>query len=131
MKGRLFGSKSSVKIMVKRMEGGVPVRKLGWRMFGTLKVKGIQTSRVYRDLKDRVIWTASRYRTFSFKSLYSILEIGNPLSFPSDSIWRSSALLKVAFFAWEASWGKVLTLDQLQMRGFFLANRCFFCLSEA
>ena len=34
------------------------------------------------------------------------------------------------FFAWEASWGKILTLEQLQRRGYSLANRCFLCLSE-
>ena len=38
---------------------------------------------------------------------------------------------KVAFFGWEASWGKILTLEQLQRRGHSLANRCFLCLSEA
>ena len=37
---------------------------------------------------------------------------------------------KVAFFAWEASWGKVLILDQLQKMGHSLENRCFLCLSE-
>ena len=37
---------------------------------------------------------------------------------------------KVAFFAWEAFGGKVLTLDQLQRRGHSLANRCFLCFSE-
>ena len=50
--------------------------------------------------------------------------------FPSDSIWRVGVPPKVAFFAWETSWGKVLTLEQLQRRGFSLANRCFLCLSE-
>ena len=30
-------------------------------------------------------------------------------------------------FAWEASWGRVLTLDQLKRRGRALANRCFLC----
>ena len=34
---------------------------------------------------------------------------------------------KVSFFAWEASWGKVLTLDRLKQRGRSLANRCFLC----
>ena len=34
---------------------------------------------------------------------------------------------KVSFFAWEVSWGKVLTLDQIQKRGWTLANRCYFC----
>ena len=37
---------------------------------------------------------------------------------------------KVAFFAWEASWGKVLTLEQLQRREYSLANKCFLCLSK-
>ena len=38
--------------------------------------------------------------------------------------------LKVDFFAWEASWGKVMTLDQLKKRGRFLANRCYLCEEE-
>ena len=37
---------------------------------------------------------------------------------------------KVAFFGWEASWGKILTLEQLQRREYSLANRCFLCLFE-
>ena len=51
--------------------------------------------------------------------------------FPYVGIWRASVPPKVAFFAWEASWGKILTLDQLQRRGYSLANRCFLCLTEA
>ena len=39
-------------------------------------------------------------------------------------------LPKWVFFAWEASWGKVLTLDQLKKRGWTLANRCFLCCAE-
>ena len=34
---------------------------------------------------------------------------------------------RVGFFAWEALWLKVLTLDQLKQRGRALANRCFLC----
>ena len=37
---------------------------------------------------------------------------------------------KVSFFAWEVSWGKVLTLDQLKKRGRPLANKCFLCEKE-
>ncbi|KAL6322502.1 hypothetical protein AAG906_009802 [Vitis piasezkii] len=40
--------------------------------------------------------------------------------FPSERIWRARVPPKEAFFAWE----------QLQRRGFSLANRCFLCLSE-
>ena len=35
------------------------------------------------------------------------------------------------FFAWEATWGKILTLDRLQKRGWQLPNRCFLCACEA
>ncbi|RVW49097.1 hypothetical protein CK203_084438 [Vitis vinifera] len=34
---------------------------------------------------------------------------------------------KISFFTWEASWGRVLTLNRLQKRGWALANRCFLC----
>ena len=81
-------------------------------------------------MEDRVIWIASRYGTFLVKSLYSILEPWDSPLFPSGSVWRSSAPHKVAFFAWEASWGKVLTLDQLQRRDTFW-QRGIFCLFKA
>ena len=90
----------------------------------------IQAFKVHRDVEDRVIWIASRYGTFLVKSLYSILEPWDSPLFPSGSVWRSSAPHKVAFFAWEASWGKVLTLDQLQRRDTFW-QRGIFCLFKA
>ena len=36
----------------------------------------------------------------------------------------------MGFFAWEASWGKVLTQDQLKRRDWILANRCSLCCAE-
>ena len=90
----------------------------------------IQVFRVQREVEDRMIWIASRCGTFTVKSLYSILEPRDSPLFPCGSIWRASVPPKVAFFAWEASWDKILTLDQLQRRGDSLANRCFLCLFE-
>ena len=51
-------------------------------------------------------------------------------SFPALSVWNPLAPLKVDFFAWEASWGKVMTLDQLKKRGRPLANGCYLCEEE-
>ena len=31
----------------------------------------------------------------------------------------------MGFFAWEAVWGRILTLDMLKRRGRVLANKCF------
>ena len=104
------------------------LRKLGWRMFRTPKKKGggwtprfskpvndwemesvkrflmkLHAKRVHSDVEDKVIWTASRKGNFSIKSLYSALEPGDPLLFPSNIIWSFCAPPKVAFFAWEAT----------------------------
>ena len=103
---------------------------MGVQVGGAFSAKKMQDFRVHRDVENRVILTVSRCGIFSAKSLYSILKSGNSPLFPSGSIWRSSTPPKVAFFAWEASWRKVLTLDQLQRRRHFLTNRCFLCLSK-
>ena len=66
------------------------------------------------------------------KSLKGHLTLTNSdvMGFPYKSIWVARVPTKAAFFAWEASWGKVLTLDSLQRRGFQLPNRCFLCECE-
>ena len=94
-------------------------------------LQNIHAFRVQREEEDRVIWTTSNDGAFTVKSFYSMLESGGSSMFPRERIWKVRVPPKVALFAWEASWGKVLTLEQLQTRGFSLANRCFLCLSEA
>ena len=86
----------------------------------------LQAKRVHRDVEDKVIWTASRSENFLVKSLYLVLELDNPLLFPSSIIWRSCTPPKVAFFSWEATQGKALTLDQVQRREFSLTKNIFF-----
>ena len=64
---------------------------------------------------------------FLVRLFYLPLTSTRDLPFPSRLIWNPWVPIKVDFFAWEDSWGKVLTLDQLKKRGRALANRCFFC----
>ena len=52
------------------------------------------------------------------------------LSLPVGIIWNPWVPSRVRFFAWEACWGKLLTLDQLQRRGLLLVNRCAPCKEE-
>ena len=73
----------------------------------------IQAFRVQRENEDKMVWTASRSGVFSVKSLYSTLEPGGSALFPYVGVWRAYVPPKVAFFTWEASWGKILTLNQL------------------
>ena len=83
--------------------------------------------KVRADEEDRVRWVGSKDGVFSVKSLYRALQPVSSASFPSKIIWMSYAQPKISFFAWEASWGRVLILDRLQKRGWALTNRCFLC----
>ena len=79
------------------------------------------------DEEDRVRWMDSKDGVFSVKSLYRALQPVSIASFPLKIIWNSYVQPKISFFTWEASWGRVLTLDRLQKRGWDLENRCFLC----
>ena len=86
----------------------------------------LRRKRVNMD-EDRVLWTQVKSGKFTVKFLYKALELDSLVYFPMKIIWNSRVQPKVSFFAWEASWGKVLTLDQIQKRGWALANRCYLC----
>ncbi|RVW28985.1 putative ribonuclease H protein [Vitis vinifera] len=86
--------------------------------------------RVIGDEDDKVVWTETKSGIFSAKSLYLALEAGCPSSFPSSCIWKVWVQPKISFFAWEAAWGKALTLDLVQRRGWSLANRCYMCMEK-
>ena len=80
--------------------------------------------------EDSVFWKGGRNGQFRVKEVYSLLANPNDTAFPTSCIWVDRVLTKVAFFAWEATWGKVLTLDKLQKRGWQLPNCCFLCRCE-
>ncbi|RVW53935.1 hypothetical protein CK203_073000 [Vitis vinifera] len=81
-------------------------------------------------MEDRMMWNVTSNGIFSVKSLYNDLSSRRAGPFPHGLIWSPSVPSKVSFFTWEASWGKVLTMDQLKKRGWALANRCFLCCEE-
>ena len=76
----------------------------------------IQGKRVTAELEEKVVWKKTKNGIFTIKSLYSAVEPGNTVRFPRNIIWCPYVPPKMGFFAWEASWGKVLTLDQLKRR---------------
>ena len=81
-------------------------------------------------MEDKIIFKGSRSDVFSVSSMYRALDCSPQVVFPSHLIWNPVIPPRMGFFAWEASWGKVLTLDQLKRRGRALANRCFLCEEE-
>ena len=83
--------------------------------------------RVQRDGDDRVLWNGRKSGKFSVRSLYKFLESSSLVSFPMKIIWKPWVQPKVSFFAMWATWGKSLTLNQIQKRGWSIANRCYPC----
>ena len=78
-------------------------------------------------MEDKILFKGSKIDVFSVKIMYRVLDCSPQVVFPSRTIWNPVIPPRMGFFAWEASWGKVLTLDQLKRRGRALTNRCFLC----
>ncbi|RVX12468.1 putative clathrin assembly protein [Vitis vinifera] len=88
-----------------------------------------------RDVKlsseeDGVLWKGGGHGKYGVKQAYNGLVVINAYDFPHRGVWVNMVPTKVAFFAWEAGWGKILTLDRLQKRGWQFPNRCFLCVCE-
>ena len=93
-------------------------------------LSSIQGKRLDVDGEDRMPWKGTKNEIFTVKSLYKSLAHSCAISFPSNIIWSPYVPTNVSFFAWEASWEKVLTQDQLKRRGWILANICCLCCVE-
>ena len=65
--------------------------------------------------------------SYSIKLVYKGLDPSPTIEFPYHPVWNPIVPPKIGFFTWEATWGKVLTLDQLKRRGRAFANICFLC----
>jgi hypothetical protein len=80
--------------------------------------------------EDKLWWIPSRKGAFEVRSFYRVLSSHGPSSFPWKGIWRTKAPPRVAFFAWTATRGKILTIDNLRRRGMIVVNRCWLCESD-
>ncbi|RVX11715.1 putative ribonuclease H protein [Vitis vinifera] len=80
--------------------------------------------------EDSVFWRGGADGLFKVKEAYRVLINADEAVFPHSNVWVAKVPTKIIFFAWEATWGKVLTLDRLQRRGWHLPNRCFLCGCE-
>ena len=67
--------------------------------------------------EDLVCWKGGKNGKFRVKEAYRLVARSNDIVFLSRCIWVYSVPTKVAFYAWKATWGRVLTLDRLQKRG--------------
>lgn len=58
-----------------------------------------------------------KFDKFSIKNFYSFLVWGRVKSFLIILVWNSWIPIKKGFFSWEATWGRILTINKLKKRG--------------
>ncbi|KAJ9686353.1 hypothetical protein PVL29_015315 [Vitis rotundifolia] len=88
-----------------------------WEMHLVADLLQVLSSQRVNLEEDSVSWKESKNGQFGAKKAYSLLISPNVTFFPKKEIWVERVPTKLAFFAWEATWGKALTLDRLQKRG--------------
>ncbi|CAN0856068.1 Putative ribonuclease H protein At1g65750 [Linum grandiflorum] len=77
-----------------------------------------------------LVWPLETSGIFSVRSLRHALtreRFHGYNFFPHDTIWVKSAPTKVQCFLWRVFHKKVASLDNLQRRGYHMANRCPMC----
>ena len=77
--------------------------------------------------RDRLFWKEDKNGMYIVKENYKMIEGGNPRVVPLNLLLNSCVPPKVRFFAWEAWWGEILTMEQLKKSGFHLASKCPMC----
>ena len=77
--------------------------------------------------EDKLLLKDVKEKGFSVKIMYKGFDLSPAFDFPYHLVWNPIVPPKIRVFAWEATWGKVLTLDQLKRRGMAFANRYFLC----
>ena len=87
----------------------------------------LHRAEVKREESDSSRWQLSGDGKFSVRSFFRSFKGNHSGNFPWKKIWKYKMPPRVSFLVWTASWGKVLTLDNLRRRGFCLAGRCFMC----
>ena len=121
---RQYMSKGMRITLIKSTLASIPIYQLSLFRMPKLVVKRLDME------EDSVLWKGGGHGIFGVKDAYNLLVVPNVCAFPIKCIWEDKVSTKIAFFAWEATWGKILTLDRLQKRGWQLPNRCFLCGCE-
>jgi predicted P-loop ATPase/GTPase len=74
---------------------------------------------------DKICWVPSKRNIFEVKFYYQALSTLTQAFSPWKSTWKVKIPLRVAFFVWTASLGKILTLDSLRKRNIMVMGWCY------
>ena len=87
----------------------------------------IQPRIPWGDRRDTLCWHFKGNGKFDTQSYYHAIQ-GTPNSrFPWKGVWKSKIPKRVAFLLWTTAHDRILTLNNLMLRGRILANWCCMC----
>ena len=90
-----------------------------------LRILGANTPPL--DVGDWMRWKLKPIGEFDIRSYYNKLRKSPSIVFPCKGILRVKAPRRVSFFIWCVAWNKILTGDNLRLRGLVLVNWCIMC----
>ena len=76
---------------------------------------------------DRLRWKLTKNGDFTIRSYYHKLQGSTSVVFSWKGIWKIKAPRRVSFFVWIAEWDRILTGDNLRLRGFDFVDWCIMC----
>ena len=76
---------------------------------------------------DWLRWTLTKNGDFTIRSYYHKLHGSTSIVFPWKGIWKIKAPRCVSFFVWTTAWDRILTGDNLRLRGFDFVDWCIMC----
>jgi hypothetical protein len=84
----------------------------------------LYTFRRHMGVMDCMSWNPSKRNIFEVKSFFCMLSslATETSTFPWRGIWKVKVPLRVSFFVWMATLGKILTLDNLHKRGIIVLD---------
>lgn len=90
----------------------------------------LETVHIDTNKRDSLVWKKSKDKKFYVNNCCKLLMRQTCYwehNWPWKMIWKTKSPAKVAVFGWIVTWGVCLTQENLQRRGFLLANRCYLC----
>ena len=76
---------------------------------------------------DCMRWKLTKNGDFHIRLFYHKLHGSSSVVFPWKGIWKVKAPRHVSFFVWIAAWDRILTGDNLWVRGFDFIDWCIMC----
>ncbi|XP_075645160.1 uncharacterized protein LOC142616177 [Castanea sativa] len=102
-----------------------------WELTASFSLPRLIQSRIPQgSRRDTLYWRLKGDGMFDTRSYYLAIRGASNSWLPWKGVWKPKIPKRVAFFLWSAAHGRILTLDNLMLKGRPLVNRCCLCCKD-